>query len=183
MNHEQPKKASRVDPVDIVLIALRGLFTVALCTVAGFMVVGGIVGTAGLLLGWKTVAEYAPTIGWLLGAVFGLCEIVRIQKSKKSHQNVTKESDNTKSNRVQQASSRFQKFTWSELRFPTIKGLAKSIGVSAIFGIVFGLITSVFLSLLLISVYDESICAEFLAARNQAAGQIATGYNSRSQTS
>jgi len=135
-----------LDLFRLTFLALKLMSTVALCSIAGYMVVGGIVGMIGLALKADVVVKYAPPVGWLLGAIVGLAnEIPRMSKSpSKSH--ALKTDNGKEASRATPKLSLGPKLGW-----PTLTDFGKSLGVCSLFGILAGLISSLFLSLLLIS--------------------------------
>ena len=63
---------------------LQFLGTVALATIAGYMVIGGIGGTVAVMARAEQVAAYLPAVGWILGGVFGVgSEFERRRRSKR----------------------------------------------------------------------------------------------------
>lgn len=130
---------------------LSGITFVALGSVIGYMVVGGLVGTVGLLAGMDPVERYAPSAGWIAGAIVGLGNAIGNWRKPAKKRWANKDdsppdiNDSSADNKVtERAGSRF--------KTPTLGELAKSVGVTTLFGLVGGLLTSTFLALILICV-------------------------------
>ncbi|MDG1894382.1 MAG: hypothetical protein P8J37_05710 [Fuerstiella sp.] len=128
------------------------LGTVALATIAGYMVIGGIGGTVAVMAGAKQIAAYLPAAGWVLGGIFGIgseFERRRRSKRKKAARTVSvDDGDAPKATGTGRADNEYA------LRFrkPSIGQLINSLGVGCFFGGIAGLAPTVFLSVLLISV-------------------------------
>lgn len=125
---------------------------VAMGSVAGYMIVGGLIGMLGLLLDIDGLVRYSPSVGWIAGAVVGFGNSVfRPQASSKKNrpQSDGPLSDTPGSMDEDSVEANGEPM---RLRIPTIAQLVKSVVVSMLFGLIGGLITSVFLSLVLISV-------------------------------
>ena len=128
---------------------LQFLGTVALATIAGYMVIGGIGGVVAIMAGAEQFAKYLPAAGWFLGGIFGLgSEFERRRRSKQKKAATTVAVDNRDAAESPEADRQYA------LRFrkPSIGQLLKSLGFGCFFGGIAGLATTVFLSVLLMSV-------------------------------
>jgi hypothetical protein len=130
---------------------LQFLGTAALATIAGYMVIGGIGGTVAVMAGAEQVAAYLPAVGWILGGIFGIgSEFERRRRSKRKKAAKTVSVDDGDAPKVTGAGQADNEYA---LRFrkPSIGQLFKSLGFGCFFGGIAGLATTVFLSVLLIS--------------------------------
>ncbi|MEM7474646.1 MAG: hypothetical protein AAF483_06600 [Planctomycetota bacterium] len=123
--------------------------TVAMATIAGYMVIGGIGGTIALMAGWKSWAGFFPAGGWILGAIFGIgSEIGRLRRAGKNQYNASashSDSDEELENPDHDSKKLY-------FRMPPLTELLKGAGFGAFFGAILGIITTLFLAILLISV-------------------------------
>lgn len=147
MSDSSQNAVRRFGLFDVAFHSLRLVSTVAICTIAGYMVVGGIVGNISMMLGAKTIAQMAVGSGWILGGIVGVAnEIPRIRRSWLASDEIEDETTD------QKKTSRIPNYSIGPFRLPGISGFLKSVGICAVIGNVLGLMLSVFLSLVLISV-------------------------------
>lgn len=118
---------------------MQFLFTIALATIAGYMLIGGLGGTILLMVGAPKAAPIAVSIGWLLGGIFGIGgEVERLRRSR--NRKATIESATVDEN----YGMRF--------RLPSIGQFFKTFGFGGLLGGVVGVAASILLSVLLISI-------------------------------
>ncbi len=149
---------TQIDWFDIAFRLVRLFFTFALATVAGYAVLGGLLGFALLFAGAKSWIPYAGGLGWCLGGLVAIgnecSDWFRDAKREKWLRDT--DEDSTEEPIDSKKESRFGKTDWNtanhEFRMPSIGGFLKSFSIGGLVGAVLGLFVSVAISLVLFSV-------------------------------
>lgn len=137
--------------LDIVWGLFSGIAFFAFGSVIGYMIVGGLIGTLGMLAGMESVVRYAPPVGWIAGAIVGLSNAIGSWK-KLANRRPTRRDDSPPVIKDSPAEGSVTQRTGPQFKIPAFGELAKSVGVTTLFGLVGGLLTSAFLAMILICV-------------------------------
>ena len=77
---------ARFNPVAVLFEFTRATSIIALCTIAGYMVIGGLLGVILQMAGAKQLVEWIPPAGWCLGGVLGILQVVsRVRRERRQH--------------------------------------------------------------------------------------------------
>ncbi len=158
-------KQNQSEPWPLVLLlwigrALVVVFSVAMLSIVGYALLGGIVGTIGMMLHWDWLANSAPRIGWLAGAVAGLVSgIGKFGRSfsprrggsaqQDTAQDTAQDTEREPGVSATGSSSLVVKRQWVR---PSVGELLKTTSVLTLIGGGLGMMLSVYLGIVLISV-------------------------------
>lgn len=135
----RPSIADKVSGIALnIATTLQLVLTVAVGTIAGTMIVGGLLGTLASLAGLDQVVGYAAPVGWVLGGVIGFFSERSLWRRKSSADSQSKSSNS------EPVRYRF--------KIPSPKDGLSYAGFGASFGLIFGIAGTVFLFVMLISV-------------------------------
>lgn len=147
----------QTDPWPVVLLEWTGrtlvvVFSVAMLSVVGYALIGGLVGTIGMMLHLDWLANSAPPIGWLAGAVAGLVSGIGKFAKPFLHKRAAPAESEPEQGTEQDAAGEPSQVAKRQWVRPSVAELLKTTSVFTLIGGGLGMLLSVYLGIVLISV-------------------------------